>query len=343
MAWLAAVTTAAGPAVRLWLAPGRLSVAPGDTFEVRVQAEAGQPVSHLPLSLSFDPAVLAVERVDAGEFLGGSAEARVMSDSGRPGALVIGASRLGKVPGVKGKGTVARITFRAVAAGSSELAFEGKALDAALKPLAVRTRPALIEVGAGEPTPRQPTATSQQQPGSFRHRQALKVTGGLKRRCSAEAPSTLRRRSQAGFTLAELVTVAAVMAILATVTLPVAKFTAKRSREADLRQALREMRSAVDEYKRYSEAGLIPVDLGTDGYPKKLEVLVEGVDIVGQVDKKLKLLRRIPIDPMTGKDEWGLRSYQDDLTRPPGAARTSTTCTPSRRASGLNGVPYRKW
>jgi hypothetical protein len=144
--------------VRLWLTPGRLSVSSGDTFEVRIQAEASRPVSHLPLSLSFDPAVLAVEKVDAGDFLGGAGEARVMSDSGRPGSLVIGASRLGQVPGVTGKGTLARITFRALAAGSSELAFDGKALDAGLKPLAVRTRPALIEVGGGEPAPRQPGA-----------------------------------------------------------------------------------------------------------------------------------------------------------------------------------------
>lgn len=141
---------AAGTPVRLWLTPERLTVAPGDRFEVRVQAQAGQPVSHLPLSLSFDPAVLAVEKVDAGEFLGGSGEAQVMSDAGRPGALVIGASRLGKVAGVKGKGTVARITFRAVAAGTSALAFEGKALDSALRPVGVRTHPALVEV-AGEP------------------------------------------------------------------------------------------------------------------------------------------------------------------------------------------------
>jgi len=144
---------ASGPAVRLWLTPGKLTVSPGDTFEVRVQAEAGRPVSHLPLSLSFDPAVLAVEKVDAGDFLGGAGEAQVMSDSGRPGALVIGASRLGKVAGVKGTGTVARITFRAVAAGSSEVGFDGKALDANLKPMTVRSRPALVEVG-GEPAPR---------------------------------------------------------------------------------------------------------------------------------------------------------------------------------------------
>jgi general secretion pathway protein D len=135
------------PAVRLWLVPGRLAVSAGDTFEVRVQAQAGQPVSHLPLSLSFDPKVLAVEKVEAGDFLGSPAEAQLMSDDARPGALVIGASRLGKVAGVKGTGTVARITFRAVAAGSSELGFEGKALDASLRPMAVRTRPAVVEVG----------------------------------------------------------------------------------------------------------------------------------------------------------------------------------------------------
>ena len=154
---------------------------------------------------------------------------------------------------------------------------------------------------------------------------------------------TLHRRSQAGFTLAELVTVAAVMALLALVTLPVAKFTAKRTREAELRMALRDMRSAIDEYKRYSDAGQIPVDLGTDGYPKELEVLVEGVDLVGQVDKKLKLLRRIPVDPMTGKDEWGLRSYQDDHVATSWGGEDVYDVYSLSEGVGLNGVPYRKW
>ena len=153
----------------------------------------------------------------------------------------------------------------------------------------------------------------------------------------------LRRRSQAGFTLAELVTVAAVMSVLALATLPVAKFTAKRSREADLRQSLRQMRAAIDEYKRYSDAGLIPVDLGTDGYPKKLEVLVEGVEIVGQVDKKLKLLRRVPVDPMTGKDEWGLRSYQDASDATSWGGEDIYDVYSLSGGVGLNGIPYRKW
>jgi general secretion pathway protein G len=152
-----------------------------------------------------------------------------------------------------------------------------------------------------------------------------------------------RNRSQAGYTLAELVMVAAIMVALAAVALPVAKYTSKRTKEADLRQALRQMRNAVDEYKRYSDLGLIPIDLGTDGFPKELEVLVEGVEIVGQVDKKVKLLRRIPIDPMTGKDEWGLRSYQDEPDSTSWGGENVYDVYSLSGGVGLNGVPYRKW
>ena len=153
---------------------------------------------------------------------------------------------------------------------------------------------------------------------------------------------TFDRRS-AGFTLAELVTVAAVLAILAAVTLPIAKFASKRSKELDLRQHLREMRFAIDEYKRYSDAGLIPVDLNTDGYPKKLEILVDGVDIVGQINKKVKFLRRIPVDPMTGKDEWGLRSYQDKPDETSWGGENVYDVYSESEGVGLNGVPYTKW
>ncbi len=150
-----AAAAANAPTVRLWLAPGKLTVTPGDTFEVRVQADAGLPVSHLPLSLSFDPAVLSVEAVDPGDFLGSASESQVLSDSGRPGALVIGASRLGQRPGITGAGTVARITFRAVAAGKTDLGFEAKALDSGLHPVPVRSRAAIIQVsGEGGPQSR---------------------------------------------------------------------------------------------------------------------------------------------------------------------------------------------
>lgn len=152
-----------------------------------------------------------------------------------------------------------------------------------------------------------------------------------------------RQGRQAGFTLAELVMVAAILVALAAVALPVAKFTSKRSRETELRAALRDMRNAVDEYKRYSDVGLIPVDLGTEGYPKDLEVLVEGVDIVGRVDQKAKFLRRIPIDPMTGTDEWGLRSFQDEADATSWGGENVYDVHSLSQGVGLNGIPYRKW
>lgn len=119
------------------------------------------------------------------------------------------------------------------------------------------------------------------------------------------------RRRERGFTLAELVMVAALIAILSSMALPVAKFTVKRRKEAELHLALRQMRTAVDEYKRMSDQGLIPIKIGGEGYPEDLDILVEGVDVVGQPIKR-KFLRRIPMDPMTQDFEWGKRSYQDE-------------------------------
>jgi general secretion pathway protein G len=152
-----------------------------------------------------------------------------------------------------------------------------------------------------------------------------------------------RRRGERGFTLAELVMVCAIMVILAAVTLPVGRFTHKRMKETELRAALREMRYAIDEHKRYSDAALIPVDLGTDGYPKELEVLVEGIDLVGQVDKKVKFLRRIPIDPMTGEAEWGLRSYQDEPDTESWGGENVYDVYSLSAGVGMNGVPYGDW
>jgi general secretion pathway protein G len=102
------------------------------------------------------------------------------------------------------------------------------------------------------------------------------------------------------------------VAILAAMVIPVARYAVKRQNELELRHHLRVMRDAIDKYKQYSDAGLIPKEgLASEGYPEDLETLVEGVNLVGQVNKKQKFLRRIPMDPMTKKAEWGLRSFQD--------------------------------
>jgi general secretion pathway protein G len=103
------------------------------------------------------------------------------------------------------------------------------------------------------------------------------------------------------------------------------------------------MRNAIDEFKRYSDAGLIPVELGTEGYPDELETLVEGVDVVGQVDMKKKFLRRIPVDPMTGEAEWGMRSYQDEPDSTSWSGENVYDVYSLSEGVGLNGVPYSQW
>jgi len=152
-----------------------------------------------------------------------------------------------------------------------------------------------------------------------------------------------RQAAARGFTLAEMVMVAAIMAILASAALPLGKHTLKRSKEMRLRTELRILRNAIDEFKRFSDGGLIPVELGTDGYPEDLEVLIEGVDLVGQIDKRFRFLRRIPVDPMTGEAEWGKRSFQDDWDATSWGGENLFDVYSLSEGTGLNRVPYAEW
>ena len=120
-------------------------------------------------------------------------------------------------------------------------------------------------------------------------------------------------RSRRGMTLIELIAATAIMMLLTSMALPLARGRVRRERERELRLALREMRTAIDQYKDRADKGDFgPVKVGTEGYPESLESLVEGVKIANQVDKKVKFLRRIPLDPMTNTRDWGKRSMQDD-------------------------------
>ena len=150
-------------------------------------------------------------------------------------------------------------------------------------------------------------------------------------------------KSSRGFTLTELLVVCAVLSILAGVTFPTVKYTRKRMKEIELHAQLREMRAAIDEFKRYSDAGFLPIEFGTDGYPKDLETLVEGVDVIGQIDKKARFLRRIGVDPMLGEDKWGLRSYQDDPDATSWGGENVYDVYSLSEGTGLNGIPYSKW
>lgn len=120
------------------------------------------------------------------------------------------------------------------------------------------------------------------------------------------------RRGQAGLTLLELIVACGILAVLASAAIPVARATIRHKREAELRRVLREMRDAIDRYKDAADRNLIQVEVGTEGYPPDLETLVRGVTLSGAADRRIRFLRRIPEDPMTGSTDWGLRCVQDD-------------------------------
>jgi general secretion pathway protein G len=149
------------------------------------------------------------------------------------------------------------------------------------------------------------------------------------------------RKGQRGFTLAELVMVVALIALLSGMALPVAKFTVKRRKEVDLHLALRQIRTAIDEYKRLSDQGMIPVKIGGEGYPEDLDELVEGVEIVGQETKR-RFLRRIPVDPMT-RDDWVLRSYQDDPDATSWGGENIYDVRTSSEGVAIDGTKYADW
>lgn len=149
-------------------------------------------------------------------------------------------------------------------------------------------------------------------------------------------------RRERGFTLAELVMVAALLAVLAGMAMPVAKFTVKRRKEMELRLALRQMRTAIDEYKRLSDQGMIPIQLGGEGYPPDLETLAEGVELVGQEIHR-KFLRKIPIDPMTREEEWGLKSYQDEVDSNSWGGENVWDVYSLSESTALDGTEYKDW
>lgn len=154
---------------------------------------------------------------------------------------------------------------------------------------------------------------------------------------------SLRRRRQAGFTMVELAIVAVMVAILAGMAVPVARYSLRRQKELELKHQLRTMREAIDKYKQLSDAGLIPLEIGGEGYPPEIETLSKGVDLVGQVKKKQRFIRRIPIDPMTGKTEWGLRSYQDEPDSFAWGGQNVYDVYSQSEAKALDGTYYKDW
>ena len=153
-------------------------------------------------------------------------------------------------------------------------------------------------------------------------------------------------RRERGVTYLELIATAAILMILASAILPVARVGYTRKKEIELRRALREVRTAIDRYKLLVDQGQIggtDVKLGSEGYPPTLEILVTGVNRVGTQDRKIKLLRRIPVDPMTSKPEWGMRCYQDDSDETSWCGQNVWDVYSKSTAKGLDGTRYDTW
>lgn len=146
-----------------------------------------------------------------------------------------------------------------------------------------------------------------------------------------------------GFTLIELIITVTIVAILTALAVPLARNTIKREKEVALKQELREIRTAIDKYKELSDRGIIQVKLGTEGYPESLDVLVDGVQMTGAVDKKVKFLRRIPEDPMTNSTEWGMRSYQDDPKSQGWGGQNVFDVYTKSDGTALDGTKYKDW
>ena len=154
------------------------------------------------------------------------------------------------------------------------------------------------------------------------------------------------RRRERGITYLEMIATAAIVMILASAALPLARVTYKRQREIELRRALRTMRNAIDRYKLSVDQGQIggmDVKYGSEGYPADLETLVNGVSQVGKVGKKLKFLRRVPVDPMTGTSEWGFRCYQDEPDSRFWCGDNVWDVYTKSEAKALDGTFYKDW
>jgi general secretion pathway protein G len=157
----------------------------------------------------------------------------------------------------------------------------------------------------------------------------------------------MRLATTNGYTFVELLIVTTIILILAAAVQPLAKVAITRQKESELRRVLREMRTAIDKFKDAADAQMIPpteLQVGSEGYPPSLEILVEGVSVANDASgRKLKFLRRIPIDPMTGSDEWGMRAYQDKPDSTSWGGQNVYDVYSQSGATALDGTKYRDW
>jgi general secretion pathway protein G len=155
--------------------------------------------------------------------------------------------------------------------------------------------------------------------------------------------SQKRFRAEVGMTLLELIIACSILLVLSAAALPIAKYSVIRQKETELRRDLREIKDAIDRYKDAADRNQIRVEIGSEGYPPDLETLVKGVQLGAGSDRKIRFLRKIPVDPMTGRAEWGLRAVQDDPDSTSWGGKNVFDVYSKSRGTALDGTKYSDW
>ena len=285
-------------------------------YTVPISVAGATRLSTLTLSITYNPALVRVRGVQEGTFMrqGGVTPAFSQQIDDKSGRIDIVITRPGDQTGASTAGLLAALLVEPLAAGTGSLALSGSATVPGGNQAALQFVPAGITSGKCKIKS-----------------EKLKVVKGLQR----------------GFTFVELLVVTTIILILASAVQPLAKVTIQRTREAELRRVLREMRTAIDKFKDAADAGMIPtteLKANSEGYPPDLETLVDGVSVANDATgRKLKFLRKIPLDPLTGDTEWGLRAYQDKPDSTSWGGQNVYDVYSKSQGTGLDGTKYRDW
>ena len=161
--------------------------------------------------------------------------------------------------------------------------------------------------------------------------------------CTFRKRSMHAGHSEDGMTLLELILACAILMILSSAALPVARYTVVHKKEELLHYQLRQIKDAIDRYKDLADSNKIRVEVGTEGYPPDLETLVKGVKLGAGDDKKIRFLRRIPVDPMTGQADWGLRCVSDDPDSTSWCGKNVFDVYSKSQATASDGTRYADW
>jgi general secretion pathway protein G len=159
-------------------------------------------------------------------------------------------------------------------------------------------------------------------------------------------PRSARRglkQTQSGMTLLELIIACAILMVLASAALPIARYSALRHKETELRNDLETMRDAIDAYREAAEKQQIKTAAGGSNYPADLETLVKGVPLTANADKRIRFLRKIPVDPMTGHADWGLRGVADDIDSRTWGGKDVFDVYSTSSSTAMNGTRYADW